>query len=382
MQNVCESTSIAVMTFKSGKFILSSKCDFAQIMPLIVESSVLYSTIRDLPVLPNMASQLDEDLMMRSIHGTVAIEGNPLPEDQVDRILTGNEPVEENRAVKEILNLKKAYNTLPGYYTKGNNPLIITQSLIKEVHNTITYGIEYSSNEPGKYRNHRVEVGDATHGGKYVPPKVLVDIQTIMNKFEEWSNTSDIVDLDPFLRSALVHFYIGAIHPFADGNGRTARFIEAACLSSSGYKYVPQMLSNFYYKNVDDYYTSFRLAEKTGFNDITPFIKFVLTGVIESLNEIKSRIVFHIRDLALMDYLRFLRTKKNITQRQFDLIQLIADSTTKIFTRNDIFSSPPFDILYRRKSIDTFKRDMKRLLELDLLIKEDDSYRLNYFALG
>src|SRR5208283_1472356 len=172
MQNICEIDAEEIMTFKSGKFILSSRCDFAEVMPLVVEASVLYRTVNDLPIHPDIASRLDEDLLRRSIHGTVAIEGNPLDTTQIEKLLSDRErPTQSNRSEKEVLNLKKAYRLLEEV-KDSKEPLILTQDYIKKVHRTITEGIEYNMNGPGQYRNHRVEVGDSAHGGKHVPPKI------------------------------------------------------------------------------------------------------------------------------------------------------------------------------------------------------------------
>ena len=86
MQNFCKIDPIEIMTLKSGKFVLSANCDFQQVLPKIVEAQVLYMTVNDLPILPELASQMDRDLIRRSIHGTAAIEGNPLDIDEVDEL--------------------------------------------------------------------------------------------------------------------------------------------------------------------------------------------------------------------------------------------------------------------------------------------------------
>ena len=339
-------------------------------------------SLSDLPILPAWASSLDEELLRRSIHGTAAIEGNPLDEAEVGKILAGRESSASfNRPEMEILNLKKAYELLDRAES-NKGPLILTQNYIQEVHRTITEGIEYNINGPGQYRNHRVEVGNLLHGGKHVPPKVLPDIQTVMARFEEWINSKEILDLDTFVRAAIIHYYLGVIHPFGDGNGRTARFIEAAVLTSAGYKYLPKMLSNYYYKNVDEYYSVYRQSEKDKTGNITPFIRFVLNGVISSINDIKNSIEWNIRDLVLRDYIKFRRDTRLITQRQSDLMHILLDKPGAVITSKELFSAHPFRILYRKVSQDTAKRDLKRLTGLNLLLREDGSYKLNRHVLG
>jgi len=119
----------------------------------------------------------------------------------------------------------------------------------------------------------------------YTPPKCLADIENLMKEFIEWINSNEVIGLDRFIRASLAHYHLGLIHPFGNGNGRTIRIIEAVFLRTSGIKYVPTMLSNYYYKKVDDYYTAFSQARNNTNNDITVFIKFMLEGVIESLSK-------------------------------------------------------------------------------------------------
>ncbi|MFZ2444978.1 MAG: Fic family protein [Syntrophobacteraceae bacterium] len=381
-QKACVPDVAEIMTFKSGKFILSRKCDDAEIRLVLLEASILYDAIKDLPILPKFASKIDQDLIRRSIHGTAAIEGNPLDEEQVGKILSeSGQTVSTDKAAIEIRNLKKAYGELMVRKTDTGGPLHLSESYIRDVHKTITFGIDHPTNEPGVYRNHRVAVGDRDHGGKYVPPKALVDINHIMSGLIEWINNESNLNSHPFIRAAIAHYHLGKIHPFGDGNGRTARFVEAAILTSAGYKYIPKALSNYYYKNEDDYYIAFRQAEKDSNGDITPFVHFVLNGIVASLREMKAKITVQIRILVLRDYIRFLKLSKAISQRQYDLLTILLERFAS-FTIKDLFAVSPFNVLYRKISEDTARRDLKRLKELKLLSKENNSYRLNLEALG
>ena len=273
----------SIMTFKSGKFVFSAKYDEQKIKPLLVESRILYETIKDLPILPDMATSLEEELIRRSIFGTAAIEGSPLTEEKVAEIVSSPEYTgKTKKAEKEILNLKNVYGLIK-VLPEGTSPFRIGEDLIKNIHEIITKDLEDKQNTPGKYRSDIVYVGDEGHGGRYVPPKILDDIKNLMKEYAEWINSEDIKNLSPIIRAALAHYHFGLIHPFGDGNGRTARVIEALLLSAAGIKYIPVMLSNFYYKNMDDYYWAFSKSIKNKENDVTPFLEFVLKGFIEEL---------------------------------------------------------------------------------------------------
>jgi Fic family protein len=366
-----------ILTFKSGNFVLSRKCNDGELSLPLLQSRILHETVRDLPILPELSAQIEEELIRRSIFGTAALEGNPLTEERVGQIIS--EPAKEQkmeRAEKEIRNLKNAYDSFVRGWQISETSFTLEEDLIRQIHSLITQDIEHEYNVPGQYRNHLVKVGDAEHGGVYTPPKMLADIETLMREFTQWINSEEVLNLDPVMRAALAHYHFGLIHPFGDGNGRTARLIEALLMRLSGMKYIPIMLSNFYYRNMDDYFWAFSKARKNEEHDVTPFVGFVLKGVVESLNEMKGRIIFFIRNFALRDYYAFLRTGRQITQRQHDLLNIASDGLTP-FTLGDLFSISPFNVLYRNVSERTARRDLKKLTDEQLLNVTEGKYQLN-----
>lgn len=372
-----------VTTFKSGYFSFSRKYSVRELQPLRIEARVLYETVKDLPILPVLATDLEQDLIRRSIFGTAALEGNPLTEERVAEIIINSEIIQpEARAEIEIKNLKNTYDLLKTIDTFEAPPMI-DEDLIKTVHKTITLGIEDNQNNPGQYRNHLVRVGDIQHGGVYTPPKILKDIEMLMSGFIEWINSEEILSLDKEIRAALAHYYLGLIHPFGDGNGRTARFIEALILRLSGLKYVPVMLSNYYYRNLDEYFWVFSKSIKSNDNDVTPFLKFVLAGFVESLKEIKERIVFYIRKFSLRDFYASLKENKTITQRQHDLLIVLLENNFPAFKLNDLYNLTTLNILYRQVSERTARRDLDKLKKMGLVKPtEDNKYITNMEVLG
>ncbi len=369
------------LTFKSGKFYFNEVYDFSQIDSLLVRNTVLNETIVDLPILPELASQIQPDIIYSSIAGTAAIEGNPITGEDVKKIAQGEEiEIYTQKDKQEIKNLIKAYNLLSGI-EPTLEPFILTEELICELHKIITSDVPDENNLPGKYRNGLVHVGDKAHGGIYTPPKIIEDIVNLMREFVEWINSEEVVHLNPFIRASLSHYYFCVIHPFWDGNGRTARLMEAILLQSSNIKYVPRELSNYYYRNVDEYYISFSKSIKLK-KDITPFLKFCMEASVDSLTRIKETIIFFIRKFSLRDYYRFERQKKILTSRQFELLDLLLDNQGD-FTLRDLHESKPFSILYSQVTTQTARRDLKKLASRKfLLVDENNKYSLHFRVLG
>lgn len=376
-------------TFRSGPFYFSLTYDRKKLEGQLIEAKTLYTTIADIPILPELASGLEEELIRKSIFGTAAIEGNPLSEQAVNKVLSEEEIKGKiERAEKQIRNLKAAYKVIKEIRFSPN-PFVLKENLIKELHKIITKDCEGPENTPGEYRNHIVKVGNEEHGGVYTPPKILEDIKNLMNNFIEWINSDEMLKEDEAVRAALAHYYFALIHPFGNGNGRTARAVEAILLKSAGIKFIPHMLSNFYYKNIDDYFWAFSLSERNDSKDITPFVEFFLKGLISSLKEIQSTIFSLIRKFTLKDYYTYLKRKKEITQRQFDFLILLLEFPES-FSLKDLFEKEKFKVIYRKVSERTARRDLE-LLELKRLIKKEKiatetektgNFILNYMALG
>lgn len=372
-----------VDTFKSGPFVFSLRYDQAKIQNALIQARVLFVTIGEIPVLPNLASQLEEELIRKSIFGTAAIEGNPLSEEAVNKILTEEEKKKAiAKAEKQIRNLKEAYRLIRETPI-SDKPVPLDESFIKKLHAVITDGSEDEKNFPGRYREHVVKVGNEEHGGVYTPPKILEDVKKLMAELVSWINSPEIAKEDPVVRAALAHYYFALIHPFGDGNGRTARAVEAMMLRSAGFRFVYNMLSNFYYKNIDDYFWAFSLSERNKENDITPFLEFFLKGLIGSLEEIRRRIFALIREFTLKDYYSFLNKEKNITQRQHDLMNLLL-KTGKPFTLKDLFDNDQLKIIYRNVTERTARRDLKNLTDRGLLKFDPalSTFTLNPFVIG
>ena len=376
--------SIECMTFKTGKCIFSCAYDTAEIQPKHIEAHVLYGSVLDLPILPNIAARIKEDLIRRSIFGTAAIEGNRLTEEGVGQVLakTSREALLDN-AEREIGNLKAMYRLL-GQGGGGSDGYSVDEALIKGIHEGRTRDLDYYHNVPGAYRNEIVKVGDANHGGVYTPPKTLADIEMLMTTFVRWINSEEMLGGDQLLRGALAHYYLAKIHPFQDGNGRTARFVDALILDRAGFHYLPQAMSNYYYRHLDDYFFAFSLSQqKKDRSDITPFVALYLDGVIHCVTEIKDQVIFAIRRLTLKDFYDFQRTQRIITQRQHDLLHIQLETFTS-FSLLELFSNPIFKHLYAHVSESTARRDIKKLRDMGYIRKKEDSekYEINLRFLG
>lgn len=362
------------LTHKTGWFQFSRDYDPLIVGPLLAEAETLHRVLLDLPILPDLLAQLDKDLIRRSIMGTAAIEGNPLSEEEVGEIIESPEKA-KSKAEKEIANLSRAYAIFKEK-PRPDEPFLLSEEFIRETHQIISEGT-LADGLPGVYRNVTVKVGDPAHGGVYTPPKTLDDVKTLMGLFIDWINSPELLAEHPLLRANLAHYHLAKIHPFSDGNGRVARYIEAALLRQTGYRYLFKVVTNYYYKEIDNYYIAFSESEKNN-DDITSFIKFSLQLFILSLSEVKGRVVVGLKFALIKEYIMWSRDNRNITERQCSLLlALLNYGPLKKFDLISLFSDSLFASLYKKVSESTARRDLKHLVVGKFLIFNEGLYRLN-----
>ena len=174
-----------VMTYKAGKFYFSSLFDRQKLNEYLVEARVLFRSVANIPILPNFAASLEEELIRRSIFGTAAIEGNPLSEDDVKKVLSEEEVSKriKQEAEQQIINLKKIYEIIRNFGFHYDLPFLLSEEIIRDFHSKITMNCQIHNNVPGHYRNEMVQVGDLEHGGIYTPPKIYKDINSTVKSF-------------------------------------------------------------------------------------------------------------------------------------------------------------------------------------------------------
>lgn len=358
---------LEIMTHKSGKFVFSAEYDRLVIDPLVAEVQTLADFMMDLRVFP-MEYRIDEDLIIRSIMSTAAIEGNPLTEEEVGRIVKGGEV--SGVYQQEISNLKYAYDAIEKFSSDIlGDEFKLDENMILFSHERITENIPHDYNMPGYYRSEKVKVGDKQHGGIYTPPKCLDDIKMLMKAFEKWFK---FLELHPFVKAFIFHYYFAKIHPFSDGNGRTARVLEGFYLANAGYGFFMKELSNYYYKQIDDYYRAFSDSHRTG--DVTHFLLFCLNVMRTALYDRKKEAIEYAKKFALRSHLLTLLSFKVINKRQFDLLDVLMIHDIAFSKKN---LPTVVELIYAWFSERTLSNDLNHLISKNLLIKENDNYRIN-----
>ena len=274
---------------------------------------------------------------IKSIHSSLAIEANSLSINQVKDIIDGKVVIGPKNEIQEVQN---AYNA----YLKMNevNPFSIKD--LKKVHGILTYLILEDS---GNFRNGGEGVFDENGNCIFVcPPPEQVDI--LMNQLFNWMKTKKD-EIHPLILSSIFHYEIVFIHPFKDGNGRTARLWQNVILSNWEplFEYVP--IESEIKKYQKEYYKVIQKCNTNG--DSTEFIEFmlkmideVLDGIIIGVNKHINHISTYVRKIlevmepgvnyTTSELMKLLNLKSRISFRENYLIPAIENGFVKMTLPN------------------------------------------------
>lgn len=217
----------------------------------------------------NRFPELRRKTRIKSIHSSLAIENNQLSLFQVEAVINGKAVIGEQKDIQEVKNAYKAYKEIDNI-----NPYSLED--LKKIQGILTFAIEEDS---GKFRNHGEAVYDGNIQIFMAPSHTMVPI--LMDNLFNWMNNVK-EDVNPLILSSIFHYEFVFIHPFSDGNGRTARLWQTAILShwKDLFKYIP--IESIIRKHQEEYYTAIQNCNNAG--NSNEFIEFMLKVINEAVD--------------------------------------------------------------------------------------------------
>ena len=220
---------------------------------------------------------LQKDTRARNAHSSTAIEGNPLTLEQVRAVEAGEVLPVPTRIRREVVNYFAALRHVEKQAAKKR----LTHENVLRLHGIIAREV-MDQGEAGRYRTIRVRVG------AHVPPPPE-EVSGLMSELLEWWNKDSPV-FSPVLSSAIVHYRFEAIHPFADGNGRTGRALALWELYRRGFDtHHIFSVDEFYWEDRPRYYAALRAVRRQG-DDLTPWLEYSAEGLQQTLERVWQRI--------------------------------------------------------------------------------------------
>ena len=345
---------------------------------LLGESRSKCEHIAGVPLSPERARTLYNVYLSKGVHATTSIEGNTLTERQVRQLLEGSLklPLSQKYLADEVQNIIEACNEIAKETLEDSSSPISVERICR-FNELVLRGLEPGEDVvPGQVRTH--EVGVLRYRG--APWK---DCRYLLDRLCDWLN-SGFNTHEPDTKFALLlfkaimaHLYLAWIHPFGDGNGRTARLLEFQILIQSGVPFpAAQLLSNHYNTTRTRYYVELDKSSKSPLG-VNSFIQYAVQGFVDGLRE---QIEFIRNQQIEVTWENFVhqefRGKDSIAKtRQKHLILAMTDEARPQAELADL--TPEIIRAYASRGEKTLTRDLNALVGMGLVLKKKDHYAAN-----
>ncbi|MCP4653724.1 MAG: Fic family protein [Candidatus Omnitrophica bacterium] len=228
-----------------------------------------------------LIAKLQAEALERNAHSSTSIEGNLLSLAQVSALNHNQDVFVDSKHKQEVLNYFKALR----WIIRNPNRRMIKDNLLK-LHAIIVNGL-LPQEKVGKFKKRQNFVIDGNKIVVYTPPAPK-DCSRLISELLEWINRSSKVH--PIILSAIFHHQFVTVHPFSDGNGRLARAASQWLLYQRDFDHHHIFsLDDFYAQNRQKYYSKIQQARDLDY-DFTYWIEYVAQGILETLQNIYSRI--------------------------------------------------------------------------------------------
>ena len=221
---------------------------------------------------------------IRTIQGSLAIEGNTLSEEQITAILDGKHVIAPPREIQEARNAIAAYDHLEEWNPKNEKDLL-------KAHGVLMAGL---IDNAGRYRQGGVGVMGEKAVVHMAPPAGRVP--HLMGDLFHWLQKADH---HPLVASSVFHYEFEFIHPFADGNGRMGRLWQTLILSRWNPLFLRIPVESLVYAHQQQYYDALQQSTQQGL--VTPFLEFMLTmirdAVLGSTQQVAPQVTPQVRQL-------------------------------------------------------------------------------------
>ena len=272
--------------------------------------------------IPKWELKLKKEARAHNAHSSTSIEGNKLTLEQVTALAEKKDIVAAEKDKKEVLNYLKALDSIPEYASAK----ALDVKLFLKIHKTATIGTLRDSNDCGVFRSRQVFVGRRIFDGtgfkeivEYMPPPTK-NVPRLAAEFLGWLNSDKTKEINSVILAGIVHYEIARIHPFIDGNGRTARLAASLVLYKSGFDHRRFFaLDDYYDENRAAYYAALKTAQ-TNKGDITRWLEYFTDGVLYSINKVKD----FVEKIGLSQKIEE-GERIELTQKQIKILERIKD---------------------------------------------------------
>jgi Fic family protein len=324
--------------------------------------------IEEAPLVPDFEKDFVSDAIVRQVYHGTHIEGNDLTIDQTKKVLEGENIYARERDVQEVINYRNVVKIIDDLATKRTGYDL--ESLL-EIHKATTDRI-IPPEKSGVLRQTMVVIKEEGTGKIILEPPPPHEVPFLVQDFLTWLNNPQSKAVHPILRAGITHYVLVSIHPFVEGNGRTARAFASLVMFREGYDIKRFFaIEEHFDQDLDSYYTAFWQVDKQApdiaTRDLTPWLEYFCQTVAVELTKIKEKV----KKLSIDSRLRVkIGEQVALSARQVKLIEYLGDHGEAVM--HDLTNVLPM------VSEDTVLRDLKDLMKKGIIDKEGSTKASRY----
>ncbi len=256
----------------------------------LMEIEASRQALVELPIDVDVLAGLRKTAQLLATHYSTQIEGNRLTQAQVEATLAGERFPGRERDEDEVRNYYAALEAVESIAADG--PPLDERDLMR-IHELVLTG----KNKPTPYRDGQNVIRDAGSGTVvYMPPEAK-DVPTLMAELCTWINTQlESQELPVPITAGIAHYQYATIHPYYDGNGRTARLLTTLILHAAGYGMKGMYsLEEYYARNLGGYYKALTIGPSHNYYmgraeaEITPFVAYFCRGMADAFTAVRAQ---------------------------------------------------------------------------------------------
>ena len=298
--------------------------NLAEVAMPLVQAKTSAGVLKRLPYLYQWIEQVHEEQLRLEAVGTTRIEGAQFSARQQEEVLSSD--TAPASSLTHSQRQLRAANDTYRWLRSVEPSRLINADFVLDIHRRIVTGCDDDRCEPGKLRRDgdNVTFGNPVCRGAIGGPELSNAFNSLIQAI-----SGELRNHDPIVQALATHYHIGAMHPFGDGNGRTARALEAFMMRRAGVNdMVMVSLSNYYYEYQEEYRAAL-YESRAGGHDLTPFLKFALPAVVNRCDALADEISTQIKRIlyrqianSLFGRLRSPR-RRVLVERQFQIVEML-----------------------------------------------------------
>lgn len=301
------------------------KYDPTAIAQELAEAKAAILSLKSIPYQRSWVEALQKIELKREVAGTSRIEGAEFTERELDLALGETPEQLLTRSQRQAHAAMQTYRWIAGI----PNDRPINADLILDIHRRIVTGADDDHCAPGQIRrkDENVNFGQPRHRGAEGGDECAKTFEAYTSALQRQYR-----DHDPLIQALAAHYHFAAMHPFLDGNGRTARALEALLLQRAGLRDTCFISMSNYYYDEKTAYLAVLSATRADEHTLTQFLKFGLRGIaLQSrrlLTEIRLQVEKALFRNMMYDLFNRLKTPKKrvIAERQVEILKILLDT--------------------------------------------------------